>query len=235
MSTSLNIKVVHGDETSTVGNRMYYRGSLLCGVSFPMDSYGYICVCGEQYRPVEAEEGSPYCENVEPFRSIQKEDYSPWTYQEDGLYVVIEEFAPQGIQAFIEAACNIVLHYWLTDFWCIPQARDFAINASSRSYDVMRYKLSQNERWRRRGEILYPNFAPITIERSEVQTYCESLIRGLVERKHLLLDESCNMLRAQNEKAVEALGAAMFALNTYRPRVEKPLPSDQALLCETYQ
>ena len=212
--------VTHSDAITTVGNRAYFRGSLCAGVSFPVDSYGYIVICGEQYRPAsDAEAQNPNAAAVEPFRSIQETGQSPWTYQDDGIFVAIEEVAPSTFMGLVENACSVAERYRLTDFWCIPHHRDVAMAASEQAYHVAKKRVADRgqESWRSR--FIVPVFVPIKLERSEVQLQREAVIRALIERRHLLVDGSCNMIRSQNEKAVEALGCAIFALHRYRPRV----------------
>lgn len=229
------LSCTHDEERTVVGNRAYFRGSLMCGVSFPVDTHGYIVLCGEQYRPgSEAEAQDPHKAEIEPFRSIQKENYNSWTYQEDGVFVAIEEHAPMTFRALVETACNMVEHFGCEEFWCIPQHRDLAIQACAEAYHIARKRLADKSVEAFRAKLKTTVFAPIQIERSEIVIQRESLIRALIDQRHLLVDANCNMIRAQNEKAIEALGCALFALHTYRPRVVRETGSEPKRLCNTY-
>jgi hypothetical protein len=226
--------VTHSDETTQVGNRAYFRGSIVGGAAFPGETHGCIVVAGEMYRPGSAAEAEdPNKGAIEPFRSIREDNYKPWVYQDDGVFVAIEEFAPQTFKAFVERACDVSSVYGLTDIWCIPHHRDLAIQACEQAYHVVRKRMSEQFRNPYGHSVNAPVFAPIQIERSQVELQRESLIRALVERKHLLVDANCNLIRSQNMQAVEALGCALFALYRYRPRRGAAVSGGKRI-CDSY-
>ena len=231
------LSVTHSEKTTTVGKRAYYRGSLMCGVSFPVETHGYIVLAGEQYRPEsEAEAEDPHKSEIEPFRSIQKDDaYRPWKYRKDGVFVAIQEWAPMTFRALVETACSIVEHFGCEEFWSIPQHRDLAIQACDQAYDIAKKRMADRNVESYRARLKAPVFAPIQVERSEVSLQREALIRALIDQKHLLVDAGCNMIRAQNEKAIEALGCVLYPLHTYRPRINREDDgTPQKLECDTY-
>ena len=122
-------------------------------------------------------------------------------------------------------------------FYCLPSHQDEAYASGTVLHEIMQRRFGK----RKERNWLYkptydavPSIIPVAMKRGEAKEYCERLIRSQIVHNGLLFNSDCKIVLSQNELALEALGVAVWAGKTVRPREPEPRPHGWRPIGESY-